>query len=565
MNAPSDISYASTLGAELSVEDIRQQLATRPAWSPEVRTRPHADRLSSISSLSEFYFPVWRQRRLAEDLQAVLRKGYANRYVDPAKIKSKVMTKTSQGITGVYDVKDIERCVDNTRLSGALLGLPWCGKSATVRHTIKMLDNHYQRIVHVHHKVSPRILTLVVDCPVDSTLKAFCLAFMEALEGADVGAQIKAVFGHAEAYIGTLPESVVRLAKNYAIGLLVVDNIQNLGGSAESQKILQLLMRLSADAGVPVLVVGTNAAAATICHSFKAGLWSSGHASAVWPKLSAGREWNEFIQALWSNQWTCTETPLSEELSNILYSESQGVIGLAVLMFQRLQTLLIQKSRQFSDTPLTPENAEVKGELITPEVIRSVAAHYFQTVAPMLDALRTNDPAKLQGYPDLRPLRMEAWRMKKANEDQDSQSAETAASDDDEQVDAENEDVTLKTEKGTEPKPVFSRDQIREYGRQALAEAIGEPARVADYLRDIEDILKKKEHENPRRFFREIEKRINAAKRQYRKLDDPNEKWNPGGLNSDDLRKVLKPGLDPLMALRDAGIDGTAGFDLSHP
>jgi len=323
-------------------------------------------------------------------------------------------------------------------------------------------------------------------------------------------------------------------------------------------------MRLSSNAGVPVLAIGTNAAAATICGSFKAGLWSSGDASAVWPKLSSDREWDDFIEALWPYQWTCTETPLSEELSKILYLESQGVIGLAVLMYQRIQSLLIQKSRQFSDTPLTPENAAIKGELITPEVIRSVAAHYFQTVAPMLDALRTNDPAKLQGYPDLRPLRMEAWRMKKADEDQDSQSTETEASDD-EQADVEDEDVTLKTEKGTEPKPVFTRDQIRAYGRQTLTEAIGEPARVADYLRDIEDILKKKEHENPRRFFREIEKRINAAKRQYRKLDDPNEKWNPGGLNSDDLRKVLKPGLDPLMALRDAGIDGTAGFDLSHP
>lgn len=564
MNAPSDISYASALGAELSAEDIRQRLAAGPVWSPDVRTQPHSDRLMGISSLSEFYSPVWRQRRLAENLQTVLRKGYENRFFDPGKVEIKEETRTSQKVTASYTAKKIIRRVDNTALSGALLGLPWCGKSETVRRVMDMFENYYPRIDHEEYGVSPQVLTLFIDCPVDSTLKAFCLEFMEALEAAHTGAQIKAVFGHAEAYAPGLADTVVQLAKNYAIGLLVVDNIQNLGGSAESQKILQLLMRLSSNAGVPVLAVGTNAAAATICESFKAGLWSSGDASAVWPKLSSDREWDDFIKALWPYQWTCTETPLSEELSNILYLESQGVIGLAVLMYQRIQSLLIQKSRQFSDTPLTPENAAIKGELITPEVIRSVAAHYFQTVAPMLDALRTNDPAKLQGYPDLRPLRMEAWRMKKANEDQDSQSAETAASDD-EQVDIEDEDVTLKTEKGTEPKPVFTRDQIREYGRQALTEAIGEPARVADYLRDIEDILKKKEHENPRRFFREIEKRINAAKRQYRTLEDPNEKWNPGGLNSDDLRKVLKPGLDPLMALRDAGIDGTAGFDLSHP
>lgn len=565
MKSSANISYASALGAELSVEEIRQKLANSPAWTPEVRTQPDSDRLMGISSLSEFYSPVWRQRRLAKNLQAVLRKGYANRCFDPCKVKSTVMTQTSQGVTGVYNVKDIERSVDNTRLSGALLGLPWCGKSATVRRTIEMLDNHYQRIVHVHHKVSPRILTLVIDCPVDSTLKAFCLAFMEALEAAHTGAQIKAVFGHAEASVAGLPNEVVRLAKNYSIGLLVVDDIQNLGGSAESQKVLQLLMRLSSNAGVPVLAVGTNAAAATICGSFKAGLWSSGDASAVWPKLSAGREWDDFIEALWPYQWTCTDTPLTEELSNILFFESQGVIGLAVLMYQRIQSLLIQKSRQFSDTPLTPENAEVKEELITPKVIRSVAANYFQTVAPMLDALRTNDPAKLNGYPDLRPLPMEAKRMKMASEDTDNQSAEATTSDDTEQVDNEDEDVTSKTEKDAKPKPVFTRDQIRESGRQALIAEIADQKRVADYLRDIEDILKKKEHEDPRRFFREIEKRINAAKRQYRKLDDPNEKWNPGGLNSDDLRKVLKPGLDPLMALRDAGIDGTAGFDLSYP
>jgi hypothetical protein len=565
MNSSSNISYASALGAELSAEDIRQRLATGPAWSPEVRTLPHADRLTGVRSLSEFYFPVWRQRRLAEDLQAVLRNGYANRSFNPDTVKSTVMKQTSNRIKSCYEAKDVERSVDNTQLSGALLGLPWCGKSATVRRTIKMLDNHYRRIVHVHQKVSPRILTLVIDCPVDSTLKAFCLAFMDALEAAHAGAKIRAIFGHAEALVAGLPNEVVRLAKNYAIGLLVVDDIQNLGGSAESQKVLQLLMSLSSNAGVPVLAVGTNAAAATICASFKAGLWSSGDASAVWPKLSSGRDWDDFIEALWPYQWTRTQTPLSDELSKILYLESQGVIGLAVLMYQRIQSLLIQKSRQFSDTPLTPENAAVKGELITPEVIRSVAAHYFQTVAPMLDALRTNDPAILNGYPDLRPLTIEALRMKTASEGTDNQSAEATTSDDTEQGNIEDEGVTSKTEKDAEPKPVFTRDQIREYGRQALIAEIADQKRVADYLRDIEDILKKKEHENPRRFFREIEKRINAARRQYRKLDDPNEKWNPGGLNSDDLRKVLKPGLDPLMALRDAGIDGTAGFDLSHP
>lgn len=565
MSTPSNISYGSALGAELSVDEIREKLTSGPAWSPEVRTRPHADRLMGISLLSEFYFPVWRQRRLAENLQAVLRNGYANRYFDPDKVIRKEMTQTSQGITGIYNVKDIERCTDNTRLSGALLGLPWCGKSTTVRRVIDMFEKHYPRIDHEKYDVSPQLLTLVIDCPVDSTLKAFCLAFIDAIDAAHAGAQIKAVFGHAEAYIGGLPETVVRLAKNYAIGLLIVDDIQNLGESAESQKVLQLLMRLSSNAGVPVLLMGTNAAAATICGSFKAGLWSSGEASAVWPRLSSGREWDDFIEALWPYQWTCAETPLSEELSNILYLESQGVIGLAVLMYQRIQSLLIQKSRQFSDTPLTQENAAVKGELITPEVIRVVAAHYFQTVAPMIDALRTNDPAKLSGYPDLRPLPTEARRMKMASEDMDTQSAERTTSEDVEQRDLEDEDVTSKTEKGTEPKPVFTRDQIREYGRQALTAAIGEHERVADYLRDIEDILKKKEHEDPRRFFREIEKRINAAKRQYRRLDDPNEKWNPARLNSDDLRKVLKPGLDPLMALSDAGIDGTAGFDLSHP
>jgi hypothetical protein len=263
MKSSSNISYASALGAELSVEDIRQKLATGPAWSPEVRTLPHADRLLGVSSLSEFYFPVWRQRRLAENLQAVLRKGYANRYFDPAKVTSTVMTQTSQGITGIYNVKDIERCIDNTRLSGALLGLPWCGKSVTVRRVIDMFENYYPRIDHEEYDVSPQLLTLVIDCPVDSSLKAFCLAFMEALEAAHTGAQIKAVFGHAEAYVAGLSDTVVRLAKNYAIGLLVVDDIQNLGGSAESQKILQLLMRLSSNAGVPVLVVGTNAAAAT--------------------------------------------------------------------------------------------------------------------------------------------------------------------------------------------------------------------------------------------------------------------------------------------------------------
>lgn len=563
MNAHSYISYAAALGAELSVDEIRQRLTTGPAWSPEARTQPHADRLMGISSLSEFYFPVWRQRRLVANLQDVLRKGYANRDVDPHTVERGVYKKTSNGRKGLYEAKDIKRCADNARLSGALLGMPWCGKSSTVRRAVEMFENHYQRIDHAQHDVSPQILTLVVNCPVDSTLKAFCLAFIDALEAAHTGAQIKDVFAYAEAYVGGHSETVERLAKNYAIGLLVVDDVQNLGSSAESQKVLQLLMRLSSNAGVPTLIIGTNAAADNLCGTFQSGLWSCGDASAFWPKLSSGREWDEFVEALWPYQWTCTETRLSDELSNSLYLESQGIIGLAVVMYQRIQTLLIQLSRKYQDAPLTQENASAKEERITPEIIRSVAAHYFQTVAPMLDALRTNDPAKLLGYPDLRPLPMEARRMKMACEYQDNQPAEATASDDAEQVDTEDEDATSETETETEPKSVFTRDQILKFGQQALAAEIADQQLVERYLRDISEVFKGKEHENPRRFFREIEKRINAAKRQYRQLDDPNDNWNLKGLNTDDLRIWLQPGLDPLIALRDAGVDGTAGFD--HP
>ena len=80
--------------------------------------------------------------------------------------------------------------------------------------------------------------------------------------------------------------------------------------------------------------------------------------------------------------------PLTETLKNLLYDESQGIIDIAVKLYLMAQLKAI-----------TDET-----ELVTPEIIREVAAEKLRLVKPMLEALRSGNMKRIMQFEDIRPL-----------------------------------------------------------------------------------------------------------------------------------------------------------------
>jgi hypothetical protein len=103
--------------------------------------------------------------------------------------------------------------------------------------------------------------------------------------------------------------------------------------------------------------------------------------------------WEVMLRAMWKNQWTQKRAELTEELKNVLYDESQGIIDIAVKLYAMAQIKAIAD----------------RIEIVTIKGIREVAAEKLRFIRPMLDALRSGDVRKLAKYEDIRPINVEDY------------------------------------------------------------------------------------------------------------------------------------------------------------
>ncbi|MGP3562720.1 TniB family NTP-binding protein [Geobacillus sp. BK01] len=179
-----------------------------------------------------------------------------------------------------------------------------------------------------------------------------------------------------------------RLLQNMGTGILVVDEIQHLslarsGGSAQ---VLNFFTTLINTAQIPVLLVGTPKSLKVLTSEFRQARRSlSGHGGFLWDRLKKDENWALFLSGLWQYQWTRHVEGLTQELSDVMYEETQGIPDIAVKLFA-----------------MTQVRAMVTGkERITADLIRKVAKEQLKLIRPMLDALRDGRKTQMLDYGDI--------------------------------------------------------------------------------------------------------------------------------------------------------------------
>ena len=97
------------------------------------------------------------------------------------------------------------------------------------------------------------------------------------------------------------------------------------------------------------------------------------------------RSWITFVESMWKYQWICNDVPLTPDMLDAIYEETQGIIVLAVVLYVLLQEDAIRSER----------------ETFGVEDIGRVAREKMALVQPMLKALRENNKKEIDKYEDI--------------------------------------------------------------------------------------------------------------------------------------------------------------------
>ena len=334
----------------MSAEETLSCLTRTPAYNQGERNLEAKYRIHCLSRLlHDYYQPLAQHLDIENRISVCLRQGYRNR--NPLERQYALMVNESyEAMLEKRDVRPVPGYHPNA--SGfTIIGVSGVGKSTAVE---SILSLYPQVIEHTEYKA--------------------------------VGSEFFDQYKRSRITIDSMLTLMQRIAQEYSLGLLVVDEVQHLSlAKGGSDAMLNFFVTLVNTIGVPVILIGTSKAMPILQGQFRQARRSSGHGDLIWNRMKKERNWITFVESIWKYQWIREDVPLTAQMLDAVYEETQGIIVLAVVLYVLLQEDAIRSERETFDV----------------EDIRRVARERMALVQPMLKALRDDNKKEIDRYEDI--------------------------------------------------------------------------------------------------------------------------------------------------------------------
>lgn len=351
-------------------------------FNPEIRKADKLSRLLGLDSLEEIYVPTSRDMRSAVSVLRMLLSGYKRRSPNAAYWRqhrpqcdrlSTVSTHLPFGNASAASI--------------AIVGVSGSGKSTFIEN---LLGSIPQEIKHRQEQNSflpgRQVVWIKVTCPVNRTPRAFIKQFFTEIDGL-IGTAYSTAFMRQND--DELIVSMAKIARTHFLGVLVIDEIQNVVSKSKDadRRLLKLFVNIAGTLHVPIVFVGTPKSQEILNAELADARRMLGP---KWLPFSPhDPDWTLIIDALWARQYTRTETPLDDTLRAEIYKYTQGIPALAKALYGLVQDRIIMNSKK--DDP----------ETITTTLLKQTFDEDMQSVHGAVNALRTNSGFEV--YDDLFP------------------------------------------------------------------------------------------------------------------------------------------------------------------
>ena len=381
--------FISRLPSQMSMRQALAFLDDPPAFNAEERRYCAHERLQCLYRLRRCFIPLEHHLRLETAFSTMLRQGYVTR--NPR--TTDYIRRLRDGYERI-SANDLQVGINPVRSSAegfALLGASGAGKSTGMN---RILEYYPQVIEHPDLCGLKQVTWLKIDCPYVGSPKQLCLNFFQQMDLL-LGTDFLVRHGNRRTSIDFMMTQMAQIANRHALGVLIVDEIQHLtlAKGVGPQALLNFLVTLINTIGIPVVLIGTMGALSILQGDFRQARRANGMGAAIWERLPQGPVWDHFIDKLWPYQWTREESPLTVDIRNVLYQESQGIIDIVVKLFMLGQVRVMELGA-----------ARKCPERMNAALLQTVAADHLKLIAPMITALKSGKRSKIAQYDDLRPL-----------------------------------------------------------------------------------------------------------------------------------------------------------------
>lgn len=324
----------------LSGSDLIEALMVLPDYDVSVLSENAAIRLMALADVYRVYIPSQMSLEIYSKLYLALlrslqKKGTRLAIQQQNENRKAILNQNYTGIMGGSD-------------SFTIIGASGIGKSSAISRAIELIAGN--QVIEVNHPHTMIIPVMVVQCPFDSSVKGLLLEILrkvdEVLESNFYSNAVR-----ARATTDMLIGSVSQVALNH-IGLLIVDEIQNVVNSKQGKSLVGMLTQLINNSGISICMVGTPESAVFFEQAMQLARRSLGLSYGA---MEYGDDFYETCRILFKYQFLKNPTEITDGIVAWLYEHSAGIISVVVSLIHDAQEIAILSGKETLDLEVLDE------------------------------------------------------------------------------------------------------------------------------------------------------------------------------------------------------------------
>lgn len=326
------IDFTTKLPEMKSGNELISALSIIPEYDENICQQNQAVRLMTLSDLYQIYIPSQMSIEIYNKLYLALLRSMQKKGTQMA-IKQRyenykaIQQQSYSGILGGSD-------------SFTIIGTSGIGKSSAISRAISLITKN--RIIEIDKPYTQIIPCLIVQCPFDSSVKGLLLEILRKVDE-ELGTDhyIHAVKSRAST-TDMLIGAVSSIALNN-IGMLVVDEIQNVVNSKNGKSLIGALTQLINNSGISICMVGTPESTVFFESAMQLARRSVG---LQYTTMNYDEYFQSFCKIIFKYQFLKNRTEITAAITEWLYEHSAGVVSVVVSLIHDAQEIAILTGKE---------------------------------------------------------------------------------------------------------------------------------------------------------------------------------------------------------------------------
>lgn len=382
------IDFTTKLPDMKSGNELISALSIIPEYDETICQQNQAVRLMALSDLYQIYIPSQMSLEIYSKLYLALLRSMQKKGTQMA-IKQRyenykaIQQQSYSGILGGSD-------------SFTIIGTSGIGKSSAISRAISLITEN--RIIETDKPYTKIIPCLIVQCPFDSSVKGLLLEILRKVDE-ELGTDhyIHAVKSRAST-TDMLIGAVSSIALNN-IGMLVVDEIQNVVNSKNGKSLIGALTQLINNSGISICMVGTPESTVFFESAMQLARRSVG---LQYTTMNYDEYFQSFCKVIFKYQFLKNHTEITAAITEWLYEHSAGVVSVVISLIHDAQEIAILTGKEVLSLDTLNEAYQQRLTLlhgyIQPSVIQNKPTTRKKKTAASVKKNQTQSQPKQERY-----------------------------------------------------------------------------------------------------------------------------------------------------------------------